>query len=108
MNKAGHDSLTKLFVRFRLESGDSVSKGFIESKSNNLREWYRKGQAAFRSTMGQDQVDTLNGFIQELEGDKREGFLMGWQSDAYACQNNLTLSYEGTHRQEVDSSVSTW
>jgi hypothetical protein len=99
--------LANLFNRYNKDDV-TVSTAYIETKSNILREWYRKGQQAFRHLAHTDKVEFLNDVLQELEGDARDGFLMGWNSDAYADQHNLGLSIEGTHRQEIEDVNFAW
>lgn len=78
----------------------------MEARSNKLREWYRVGQSFFRSKVWVNHVYTLNALLQSdlksLDYDEREGFLMGWQSDAYAYDNGLAFSVEGSHRIEPE------
>jgi len=67
----------------------------MEKKAATLRKWYRAGQAAYRTAV--DKITVLNDQLQDIPGDReREGFLMGWQSDAWAYENNKTFSVEGT------------
>lgn len=102
--------LASLFHKWTDEEGNKLTSELIETRSNTLREWYRKGQASFRLTkeQGVDQLDFLNFVQQELDGTGREGFLMGWQSDAYATDHGLTLGVEGHNRQEIDDAHFAW
>lgn len=73
----------------------------IETKSALLREWYRQGQKFFRNALQSaaglepSLTQALNHHCQGLSDVQKEGFLMGWQSDAYAYDNGLDFSVEG-------------
>jgi hypothetical protein len=74
--------------------------GYSEKRASLLREWYRKGQAAFRGALCGHQfqmTSALNDLTQDLkDGPEKDGLLMGWQSDAYAWDNGLEFSVEGS------------
>lgn len=97
----------RLFNRYH-NADPATSFSYIEAKSNALREWYRKGQRAFRQIESGDKITYFNDLLSGLEGDERDGFLMGWNSDNYATQHNMQLSVEGAHRQEVDDVRYSW
>lgn len=70
-----------------------------EAVGTLMREWYRIGQRLFRGHNYADETEALNDFLADVpEGKKRDGFLMGWNSDSYALSNNMQLSVEGTDR----------
>lgn len=100
--------LAKLFHRI-LDNEETVSSAFIETRSNTLREWYRKGQACYRNSLEGHKPVLLDGYLQGIENHvEREGFLMGWQSDAYADQHSLGLSIQGVDRQEYEGANFAW
>ena len=71
----------------------------MEVRSNNLRDWYNKGQQMFRTFLGDPA------YVSDLEFDNdlhREGFLMGWNSDREAVKRGLELSVLGGVRYETD------
>jgi len=80
----------------------------VEVRSNQLRDWYRTAQRLFRNMYsGLDATQKMDGTITSRLNDllagmpndvAREGFLMGWQSDAYAAEHNLPFSIEGADR----------
>jgi hypothetical protein len=43
------------------------------------------------------QIEALNDTLQDLNPTEREGFLMGWQADAWATDRSKELSVEGTY-----------
>jgi hypothetical protein len=43
------------------------------------------------------QIEALNDTLQDLSPTEREGFLMGWQADAWATDRSKELSVEGTY-----------
>lgn len=71
----------------------------MEVRSNNLRDWYNKGQQMFRTFLGDHGVLNDLEFEEEVH---REGFLMGWNSDAYALSHNMDLSVLGGQRIEME------
>jgi hypothetical protein len=75
---------------------------YAEARESKLREWYRIGQSYFRGFMDRDNhIEILNDLLPvlgERDEAEREGFLMGWQSDAYAHDHGMRLSVEGTTR----------
>jgi hypothetical protein len=83
---------------------DEIYNTDMEERSNLLRDWYRKGQATFREAIEQgiDRHELLNDLKQMLDGDGRDGFLMGWQSDAWAYDNGKPLSFIGSARWETE------
>ena len=82
-----------------------AKKAGMESRGTKLRDWYRKGQAMFRQVhtkldatqrMDGSRLVYLNEFLQQIRGDtQKEGFMMGWQSDQWAWDNNKPFSVEG-------------
>jgi hypothetical protein len=73
---------------------------WTENKSSLLREGYRLGQAWFRGFVDRDNhlenFNDLQQMTEDMDPSVREGVFMGWQSDAYAHDNNMELSVEGT------------
>lgn len=82
---------------------------WAETRAATLREWYRQGQKFFRTGTGSRLV-RLNDILQTIHDDtEREGFLMGWQSDQWAVENNKPFSVEGTaYAQPEDLNGSTY
>lgn len=75
--------------------------------SSVLRDYYRRGQRLFRAMLqvgyGTPDTETLNDLLEGLNESQREGFLMGWQSDAYAHDHGLELSVEGGEAEAISS-----
>ena len=87
-----------LFGKF-LENEGKVHGYLHEEAAGKLREWYRRGQRAFRECLKWGPVGDLqqyNDLLFPLRNYEREGFLMGWQSDAWAYDNGKQFSVEGT------------
>jgi len=85
-----------MFGSFHKDGGGAF---FQEEKSNLLREWYRRGQRAYRQLKeagSAPQIEHFNDLMNDMHGDAREGFLMGWQSDSWADQHGKQFSIEGT------------
>lgn len=79
---------------------DSAPAGF-ETKADLLRKWYRIGQRFFREHLADNSPNPPSlldhkGLREGLLYHEEQGFLMGWQSDKYAYDNNLPLSVEGS------------
>ena len=72
-----------------------------------LRDYYRRGQRLFRSVLevgyGTPDTEMLNDLLDGLNDTQKEGFLMGWQSDAYATEHGLELSVEGGECETVSN-----
>lgn len=67
--------------------------------ASQLRDWYRRGQRAFRQCLdipGVDNIEQFNDMLQQLKTHERDGFCMGWQSDAWAYSNDKPFAVEGT------------
>ena len=79
----------------------------METRSNVLRECYRKGQQAYRLARERGHIPPVSFFSEEheLTDLEVEGFLMGWQSDAYADRHDMELSVEGDVRWEPSESA---
>jgi hypothetical protein len=97
-------------VKARADAFKHVFEGNMnsnqEARSNILREAYRHGQRVFRSVLKSGATPGaghLSYYLDDFEDDaKREGFLMGWQSDAYANDHGMELSIEGQTRTVFD------
>ena len=77
-----------------------VDRNLIETRSNKMREWYIKGQNAFRR--GMNDLRQLNDATAEMDQHEKEGFLMGWQADAWAYDNDKPFAVSGGTRWEPD------
>jgi hypothetical protein len=74
----------------------------MDQRSNTLRDWYNKGQQAFRFS-NKLTSETLHDFLENIEEEThREGFLMGWRADEWAYMNGKERAVLGTHRMEVE------
>jgi hypothetical protein len=100
---AASEKARKKFGRFQRELLDT--EDFISTNTSNLmRTFYMKGQRAYRKALEwgwQPQEAALNDTLQELNDTQREGFLMGWQSDAYAYELSMIFAVEGTGHDKV-------
>lgn len=81
-----------------------LAKAFTNSmdqRSNKLRDWYNRGQEAFRHALQsvaglEPSAEQLHSHLEQIEESaQREGFLMGWRSDEWAYQNNKQFSIIG-------------
>jgi len=103
------DKERKIFGEFIV---DTWAGNYVhERRSSMLREWYRKGQQAFRAlskTGSTMNLDHMNDLLTELKETEREGFLMGWQSDAWATKNDQPLAVEGAPHWEPQEYRPRW
>ena len=78
----------------------------MDARSNRLRDAYNAGQRCFRFLLEKRRrvtADDLNDMISmPMHDTDREGFMMGWQSDAYAVEHGLPLSVLGGDRWEPE------
>lgn len=93
---AASEKQQKMFGQFRSMDAGAY---FQEEASNAMREWYRRGQRAFRECLeygSAPQIEHFNDLMVGLKDHEKVGFCMGWQSDAWAYSNDKPFSVEGT------------
>jgi len=82
------------------ERGEVSANSFYKaSRATMLRNFYRRGQRMFRIALGMDwypQEEALNDCLEELNDTEKDGFMMGWQADAWATDHGIPLAVEGS------------
>jgi hypothetical protein len=94
------DAQRSAFGKFN-KANDIANAYIQETIESTIRDWYRRGQAAFRKCLeigGVPQIEQFNDLMQDMKEHQHTGFCMGWNSDAYAYANDMDFSIEGdTH-----------